>query len=411
MKIAFVTSSLHGGGITSYAHEVVDCFASKHEMSVVVGDDSQNPFDNSKVKVYRCESNDKSIDNARKLLRLINNEIKPDVVINSNSELMTLVLPFIENSIRYVTVSHSLRYNEADNAGINSRYADRLVALSTYNEEYLRKQYHIDNPEKVKVIYNFVDELENSVSLRLQKVKQTPLRIVYAGGTSAAKTPELVFDVLVQLLKTDREFEFIFMGSNSPTSHKIQPYKSITELIEPDSRVKFTGRVSRQEAEQIISSANIFLIPSRREGCPMAMLEAMRVGCIVITSDYKNACREMITDGKSGFMIPNNNKQAFVERIIDIIDHHDSYTSFYQACYEEFESRFSFPHWRKRMVELISDGKLLHEERIEGFSEEQYTKMRRRMDRRKKYNLVHMLLHEKIKSTMSFYFKYFRKKL
>lgn len=411
MKIAFVTSSLHGGGITSYAHEVVNCFAGMYDMSVIVGDDSLTPFDESKVSVYRCESSDKSAVNAKKLLSLINDEIKPDVVINSNSELMTLVLPFIDDCIRYITVSHSLRYNEADNAGMNSQYADRLVALSTFNEAYLRKQYRIREPEKVKVIYNFVEELEDSAALRGRKKGHRPLRIVYAGGTSAAKTPELVFDVMVRLLKTDREFEFIFMGSNSPTFQKIQPYKSITELIEPDLRVKFTGRVSRQEAEQIISSANIFLVPSRREGCPMAMLEAMRAGCIVITSDYKNACREMITDGKSGFMIPHKDKQAFVDRIIDIIDHHHNYVSFYQACYDEFENLFSFPHWRRQMVELISDGKLIHQSRLGNFSEKAYTSMLSRMERRKKYNLVHMLFHEKMKSTMSFYFKYIKRKL
>ena len=411
MKIAFVTSSLNGGGITSYAHEVIDCFSAQHELFVVVGDDSKAPFDRNKVKVLHCESRDTSPANAKRLLQIINDDIRPDVIINSNSVLMTLVTPYVNNDIRIIAVSHSLRYQEADTAGFNSQYADHVVALSTYNKDYLRKRYGIEDGNKVQVIYNFVDDLKDAEQIKEQKKKNFPLRIVFTGGTSPAKTPELVFRIMQRMVKTDRQFEFVFMGAHSPTLKKLQPYKSIQELMKPDARIQFTGHVSREEAERLISTANILLVPSRREGCPMAMLEGMRVGCIVLTSDYKNACRELIENGRSGFVIDHRECGAFVERIIDVIDHHDRYYSFYDECYADFEGKYSYPHWKEQMQALVADGQIAHIDRYKEFSEREYLQHRSKLQRRFKMNNIHKLFHETLKSAVPFFLMYIKTRI
>lgn len=411
MKIAFITSSLNGGGITSYAHEFVDCFAGQHDIVIVVGNDQKSPFDREKVKVVNCESHDTSPENARRLLRIINEDIHPDVIINSNSVLMALITPYINNDIRIINISHSLCYKEADTAGFNSQYADRVVALSTFNETYLRKQYRIEADDKVKVIYNFVENLKGAEQIRNQKKSASPIRIVYTGGTSAAKTPELVFRIMQRLVKTDKKFEFVFMGAHTPTLQKLQPFKSIQQLIKPDERVIFTGRVPREEAERLISTANILLVPSRREGCPMAMLEGMRVGCIVLTSDYRNACREMIEDGRSGYVLNHRNSNSFVERIVDIIDHHESYYSFYDECYRDFSDKYSYPHWKDKMQSLVTEGRLDHIDRFNDFSERDYLRLRSKLQKRFLKNNIHKLFHETLKSAVPFFFMYIKSKI
>lgn len=403
MKILLVTSSFRGGGITSYAHEVVNCFSKGNDMSVIIGDDTQLPFDRSKVNVYNLESTDFSETNAKELVRLINHEICPDVVLNSNSALMSLVTPYINDDIRIISVSHSLRYNEADTAGLNSEYADGLIALSSYNKDYLCRQFRIEDRNKVSVIYNFVEELSNAKDVREEKKKNKKLKIVFAGGTSAAKSPELVYNVMQGLLKTSVDFEFYFMGANSPTLQTVQRYKSLQELFKPDSRIIFTDRIPRKQAESLIGSANIFLVPSRREGCPMAMIEAMRVGCIIITSDFKNACQEMVEDSVNGYIIPHNNVQAFVDRITDIIKHHDKYLSMYDACYTNYCEKFSFSPWQKQMTNVIETKVLNHKKRTSELITKQYNKDLKWLIRRQKYNKIHMLIFETLKSAIPFF--------
>lgn len=411
MKILLVTSSFRGGGITSYAHEVVKCFSKVNEVSVVIGNDKKLPFDQSQIKVYNIESTDLSVENAKRLIKLINEEIKPNAILNSNSALMSLVTPYIDDKIRVVSVSHSLRYNEADTAGLNSNYADGLIALSTFNKDYLCNKFKINNRDKVSVIYNCVEELDDALSLREQKKKNAKIRIVYAGGTSAPKSPELVYNIMQKLLKTNADFEFFFMGTNSPTLQSIQRYKTLQDLFEPDPRAIFTGRIPRQEAEVISNSANIFLVPSRREGCPMAMIEAMRVGCIIITSDFKNACQEMVEDGVNGFVIPHKDESAFVDKILDIINHHEKYLPIYDACRDNYYRRFSFEPWHNQMVEVLESSALNHSKRFTQFNVKQYKADVKWFSWRQKYNKYHMFLFETLKSAIPFYVKHLIKSL
>lgn len=408
MKILFVTSSFLGGGITSYAHEVVNCFAKDNEMSVMIGDDKKSPFDRNKIKVYQCEMTNVSVKNAQLLLHLINDEIKPDIILNSNGCLMSLVIPYIDNSIRIISISHSLRYNEADVAGFNATYVDDIIALSTYNKAYLCSTHRIKEENKVHIVYNFVNDAPNATQIFEMKKKAKPLRIVFAGGTAAAKSPELVYDIMQGLLKTTNEFEFYFMGHNSPTLKSIQKYDSLQDLFAPDPRVRFTGRVSRKEAEGLINSANIFLIPSRREGCPMAMLEAMRTGTILITSDYKNACREMIEDGINGFVISHDDKNAFVERINDILLNHEKYFGFYDECYKNYKERFSFDIWKQQMQAIIESKDFMHSNRFSEFSETKFKWDLYRLRSRMKYNKYHLLFFETLKSAIPFYLKHLK---
>ncbi len=409
MKILYVTSSFGGGGITTYAHEVVKCFLHDNDISVVIGTDEKSPFDRSKVSVYNCDVSDLSISNAQYLLKLINEEIKPDLIVNSNALLMSLVSPYVDDAIRIISVSHSLRYNEADVAGFNSPYVDTLIALSVHAGNYLRSHYKIKDSNKIKVVCNFVNENPDANSIINQKKRAKILKIVFAGGTSAAKSPELVFDILQELQKTDLPFEFYFMGANSPTLKKIQRYRSVQELIPQDSRITFTGRIPHEEANAMIELSNVFLVPSRREGCPMAMLEAISTGAIVITSDYKNACREMITDGKEGFVINHKHVDEFVARIKDIILHHDKYIDMYEASYNNYLRNFSAEPWRKRMLEIINTADGSHSQRFKSFDETKYKRDLRKIQFRKKYNALHMLFFETLKSAVPFYVKYLSK--
>lgn len=410
MKILLVTSSFRGGGITSYAHEVVNCYSQHHCVSIAIGNDDILPFDRDKYEVIPIESSNLSIENAKKLLGVIN-ELNPDVIINSNSMLMSLVTPYVNNDIKIISVSHSLRYNEADTAGLNSEYIDHIVALSQYNKEYLCRQFNIDRKDKVQVIYNFVNELQNQPKVLADKMNNHVVRIVYAGGTSAAKSPELIYKIMKELHRSDKKFEFIFMGSNSPTLKTVQLYKSLVDIFPHDDRFQFTGRISREEALKLSSTANIFLSPSRREGCPMAMIEAMRVGCILITSDFKNACQEMVEDGVNGFVIPHKNLSGFVDRILDVIDNHSKYAPMYHACYENYQKRFSYEPWRDQMTNIAEAPSVGHLKRLSEFNVAKYNEDKKWLLNRMRFNKYHMLFFETSKSAIPFFFEYIKSKL
>lgn len=400
MKLLLTSSSFRGGGIASYAQELIKSYSNYFDISVAIGDDSMHPLSSYDVKVYHYDMADTSEENARNVLTLINQQIKPDIIINSCARLMALLTPFLNNDIKVINVSHSLRYNEADYAGFNSEYADSVIALSAYNKQYLEQNFNCKG--KVEVVYNFVGELPNQFQLLHNKLNAKIPVIVFTGGGTAAKSPEIIYDIVIRLLKTDLDFKFYWLGTTTPPFKKIQPFKEIKDILPKDSRLIVTGRVPREDAMRISNEANVFLTPSRREGCPMALLEAMRVGTIAITSDYNNGCKEIIRDGYNGFVIPHKDLDTFVERIIDIIKHPDNYSSIYTSSFATFKEKLSFEVWKRKMDEIVSNRFPLHKDRIKSFDMSLYRSYKKKQDNMSRNNECHILVHEYLPSALPF---------
>lgn len=406
MKLLLTSSSFKGGGIASYAQELINCYSNGYEMSVIIGDDSLHPIKKRGLSIYHYEMNDTSEKNAKTVIDLINNQIRPDIIINSCARLMPSINPFLNDNIRIVNISHSLRYDEADYAGINSEYVDCIIALSEYSKQYLEKKYFLENTNKVNVVYNFVNsEPDKEQFLEIKKAAKEPI-IVFSGGGTAAKAPEIVFAIVRKLLKTDAHFKFYWLGMRTPPFKKILPFEQISDILPNDPRLIIPGRVSREEAMRISNTANIFLIPSRREGCPMALLEAMRVGCITITSDYNNACKEIIEDGVNGYVIPHKDIDRFVDVILSIIQLPLDYQDIYDNSYKTFVEKLSFEVWKKKMDDILQTSRANHKKRILNFDSTKYAMFKRCLDKQSNKNLRHLLLHEYLPSALPFY-KYF----
>lgn len=65
---------------------------------------------------------------------------------------------------------------------------------------------------------------------------------------------------------------------------------------------------------EIYTNADIVCLPSYREGLPKSLIEAMAIGCPIITTDAVG-CRECVVDGINGFLVPIGDKRILADRI------------------------------------------------------------------------------------------------
>lgn len=363
MKLLFCTSSFKTGvgGIASYAHDFINVFAEKYEIIVITGDSFEQK--DTIYKIYHFKMNDFSTKNAEKLLNLIQIE-KPQIIINSFFPLLSLISPYISNSSKIISISHFTDGKLAWAAGLNSQYTDYIVSLSTFGKIYLEKKFHIHNVEKIKVIYNYMDKLPNT-DLSSKKNRKV-LKIVYPGGCSYQKSAEIVCNTLKELLKTNYEFEFYWLGITTIPGSR-WPFvktKKIQDCINiKDLRIKHIGGVPREKAKQIIADANIFLLPSRGEGCPITLLEAMRGGCIPIISDSKHGSLDLITNNINGLIVHQNNVKELKTCICNILSNHQAYYNIYTNSLIKFNNDLEYNIWKQKMETLL-DLKPTHNQRI-----------------------------------------------
>lgn len=365
MKILLATSSVTpNAGIPSYNRELCLLYGKNNDMHLLVDENIKSYTGYSKV-FSTSETNIYNYNDCRDLVDMLNAE-KYDLIINSNSHVMSIIAPYMCDSSKIISVSHSLKTMDSDNAAINHKYLDGIIALSENCKLYLQNRFNIDK-KRIHVVFNSVANIPNSEQICIKKKQSKELSIVFAGGTAPSKTPEIVLRVLIELLKSDKNFKFYWLGNLTPPLKKLQPFRSVQEILEEelinDKRVIFTGRIPQQEAARIISECNIFFAPSRREGFPMALLEAFRTGCIPIVADYNIANKEIIKNSVNGFIIDHSHIELFSKRIFDIIDNHESYSAIYDQTYKTFVDELSFPHWQRKMDLLLNDVLMNHAKR------------------------------------------------
>ncbi len=79
-----------------------------------------------------------------------------------------------------------------------------------------------------------------------------------------------------------------------------------------DDRFRFLGH--RPDALRLIAAADIFVLPSRQEGLPVALMEAMSVGAAIVATAV-GGVPEVIADGVNGLVVPPDDPVALANAL------------------------------------------------------------------------------------------------
>jgi glycogen(starch) synthase len=127
-------------------------------------------------------------------------------------------------------------------------------------------------------------------------------RVVYQKG----------FDIALRALAglKDLEWEWRIAG-DGPQMGALQALIKDNGLQE---RVHFLGWLTTDELKKQYEEATLFLLPSRHEGMPNAMLEAMSSGLPVIATRIAGS-EELVDEGKTGVLVPSEDANALREAL------------------------------------------------------------------------------------------------
>lgn len=84
------------------------------------------------------------------------------------------------------------------------------------------------------------------------------------------------------------------------------------------SRIRFTGH--RQDVSPELESAAIFVLPSRKEGTPNALLEAMAAGLAVVVSDASPGPLALVENGVTGLVVPVDDAAALASALQRLVN-------------------------------------------------------------------------------------------
>ncbi len=176
--------------------------------------------------------------------------------------------------------------------------------------------------------------------LRLKAVRPEQCRMMNGSGVNMDKflhfpLPEKpAFLMVGRLIKDKGVIEYLEASRIIKKSNPevrcllVGPFDTNPSALKPeelqgyidDGTIEYFGE--QEDVTPYLREASVFVLLSYHEGRPKSVLEAMACGRAILTTDAPG-CRETVTDGFNGYMIPTHNVEAAVEKMQLLIDNPD----------------------------------------------------------------------------------------
>lgn len=194
-------------------------------------------------------------------------------------------------------------------AGIVYRHASAVVTVSDGVRDEVLRKYPVP-PSRVQTIYNPVISEEQLVVRADARagLSDRPVRIVALGRLARQKG----FDVLVSAMAridVDRPWTLDVHGEGPERTQ----LEALIGRLALDARVRLHGYTATPFA--VLRDADVFVLPSRHEGLPTVLIEALACQTQIVASDCPHGPREILEDGRLGLLVPPEDAAALSDAI------------------------------------------------------------------------------------------------
>ncbi len=168
--------------------------------------------------------------------------------------------------------------------------------------------------------------------IKKQRVEMIPGSGVNTEKFSVQPLPETFgFLCISRLIRDKGVFEYLeackTIKENYPNVRclLVGPYDSNPSALKPEELQPFidNGIIEyfgeQEDVRPYLNQANVFVLPSYREGTPKTNLEAMASGRAVLTTNAPG-CKETVIDGVNGYMVPVKDVDALCEKMEYLIN-------------------------------------------------------------------------------------------
>jgi glycosyltransferase involved in cell wall biosynthesis len=190
---------------------------------------------------------------------------------------------------------------------------NRFIVLTLAAKEYYMCQ---GIPEyKIEVVYDSIDLKGFSGNTSSVGNQASPMAIVI-GSLFFMKGQDICLKALALVREYCPDVRLTLVGEG----YYENELKLLAHSLGIENCVIFTGYCD--QIPKILKKHSIGILTSRKEGLPNCVQEYMAVGLPVIVSDLPGI-RELVDDGASGFIVPQESPEKLAERWIELLKNED----------------------------------------------------------------------------------------
>ncbi len=198
---------------------------------------------------------------------------------------------------------------------------DRTICISNSVKDDMLYNSTSLAPSKVTVIFNGIDTSAYDIAMGQDEARKR-LNLPEKGflfGIVArlkkAKAHNVLLHAFAKVADTAPEAFLVIVG-DGPLEKELKKEADELQLI---SKVFFLGPKKPEEVPVVLKALDCFVHPSRREGLPMAILEAMSAGLPVIATETDGIIDIFNTPETIGAMVPSNDSAVLTKSMSDFL--------------------------------------------------------------------------------------------
>ena len=322
MRILFCIGCMNKGGAERVIANLANYFSNQNEVAIAITIKDTSKYELDKNISFYTLDQEKNVNtiiikNIKRINKLnsIINEFKPDIIVSFLPEPSYRVLTL--RILKKIPVIVSVRNDPKIEykSFINKIMMKILYPLAdgfVFQTEEAKKYFSKKIQKKSIIIPNPLKEEYVTREKYFGKREKT---IVTVGRLEEQKNHELLINAFKELEKEINGYKLIIYGDGSLRT-KLE--KQIEEL-QLNEKVILYGEI--EDIPNKIEKASVFVLPSKFEGMPNALMEAMALGIPCIATDCPcGGVRDLIVHRENGFLISNNNLDELKKAIRYVIN-------------------------------------------------------------------------------------------
>lgn len=182
------------------------------------------------------------------------------------------------------------------------------------------------------------------------------LILLFTGSLIHRKGVDLLIEAFIKVTQNTPNLFLWLVGPKDKSENPSMDEAFVTLLQQKvaeaglSDRVSFHGMIAeRHTMAEAYQAADIYVFPSRKEGLPNVVLEAMACGLPVIVSDLPGL-KNVIRPNDNGIVVPIEDLQALVQQIQYIVEHPSEAQLVGERANMYIQSRHGFNAWQKKIA-------------------------------------------------------------
>jgi len=290
--------------------------------------------------IWLSRSSGSKVDAFLRMFRFFRQQ-RPDIVHTHHVyELIYAVVPAILCGARIIHTEHEY-YSLLGKKTVILRYLSHfccaVTSVSAEVTDFLAETVKVSR-DKLHTITNGIDIEKFSGKSQLSRqsigINDSSFVIGIVARLEPEKNIETLLKAFAELSRQRPDAALVIVGDGSQRT----TLEALARVLNVQQNVRFLG--PRFDIADIVGLFDVFTLPSRREGLPISLLEAMSCGKPVIASDV-GSISSVIFQGENGFLIEPDDIGKLASYLIDLLDDPNARMSFGKRSRQIIENSYN----------------------------------------------------------------------